>query len=980
MIQQIFNEDNTVEQMLIHVAKEHGWDYIKAKDIPRSNDSILVDSWLVDALVRLNRITYGQAERVVYDLRAIIFSGNTKDGLIQANDKFRKKLFEENSYPFGPNGDNVNIRFFSDNPAENYCVVTNQWEFPKASIQGGKRLDLVFLINGIPMVIGEAKTPVKSAVTWGDGAQDVINYQKSIPEMFVPNILCFATEGKELQYASIGADLEHWGPWFADEERRHGTLADVDHNFVFLMNPLRLLDIYRFFTVFTASPSGKKIKIVCRYQQYLGGEAIVQRVLSTFTHGHGPKKGLIWHFQGSGKSWLMVFAAQKLRLMKELEAPTIVIVDDRIDLEDQITGDFTRAEIPNVVNAPTKDDLEKFFEQDQRKILITTIFKFGDVEAGRVLNRRQNIIVMVDEAHRTQEKDLGMKMRQALPNAFFFGLTGTPINKRDHNTFAAFGDKQDEGGYMSKYTFQNSVDDGATLELKFKTVPVEMHLDKERLQEAFDEMTDQISEDEKNELTKRANVEAFFTADKRINEVSKYIVNHFRTYVEPTGMKAQVVVYNRACCVKYKRAIDALLGTTDQTTIVMHTGGDKADEYKEWKRDRSQENKLLDEFRDPFSPLKIVIVTSKLLTGFDAPILQCMYLDKPMKDHTLLQAICRTNRKYTVDKKCGLIVDFVGVFDDVARSLAFDDATVKNVIKNIDEIKELIPKLMKDCLDFFPGVDRTIGGWEGLTAAQQCLKDEKTKTEFAKHFNRLSKAWETVSPDECLLPYQSDYAWLAQVYQSVKPVSDSGALIWTLLGAKTIEIIHQNIDTIDIGQPLEDLVVDADVIDAVLKDEKNRDKKIIEIEKMLRLRLNEHKNEQNFKKFAEKLDELRQQMEENLISSIDFLKGLLETAKGVVEEEKRQNQPENKHAKAKAALTELFETVKTENTPIIVERVVNDIDENVTNIVRKFKDAFKSVEARKQIRQKLRAILWVKYSIKDNDVFEKAYSYIEQYY
>ena len=363
MIQQIFNEDNTVEQMLIHVATEHGWEYVKTKEIERPNDSILVDSWLVDALVRLNRITYDQAERVIYDLRAIIFSGNTKDGLIQANDKFRKKLFEENSYPFGPNGDNVNIRFFSDNPAENYCVVTNQWEFPKASIQGGKRLDLVFLINGIPMVIGEAKTPVKSAVTWGDGAQDVINYQKSIPEMFVPNILCFATEGKELQYASIGADLEHWGPWFADEERRHGTLADVDHNFVFLMNPLRLLDIYRFFTVFTASPSGKKIKIVCRYQQYLGGEAIVQRVLSTFTHGHGPKKGLIWHFQGSGKSWLMVFAAQKLRLMKELEAPTIVIVDDRIDqiregpVRNHLIEQWQRIRIPLIQQIPQLDGI-----------------------------------------------------------------------------------------------------------------------------------------------------------------------------------------------------------------------------------------------------------------------------------------------------------------------------------------------------------------------------------------------------------------------------------------------------------------------------------------------------------------------------------------------------------------------------------------------------------------------------------------------
>ena len=201
-----------------------------------------------------------------------------------------------------------------------------------------------------------------------------------------------------------------------------------------------------------------------------------------------------------------------------------------------------------------------------------------------------------------------------------------------------------------------------------------------------------------------------------------------------------------------------------------------------------------------------------------------------------------------------------------------------------------------------------------------------------------------------------------------------------MLGAKTIEIIHQNIDTIDIGQPLEELVVDADVIDSVLEDEKKRNKKIIEVEKMLRLRLGEHKGDPDYKKFAEKLDELRQRMEENLISSIDFLKGLLETAKDVLEQEKRNNQPENKRAKARAALTELFESVKTDSTPIIVERVVNDIDENVVAIVRKFKDAFKSVEARKQIRQKLRSILWVKYSIKDSDVFEKAYSYIEQYY
>ena len=978
-----FNEENTVEQMLINAAAQRGWIYVEPKFVPRLPDEVLVVEWLLEALLRLNPITPEQAEQVIYKLRAAITSGSQPDGLVEANDQFRKLLFEENSYPFGENGDNINIRFFSDGKDKdgkeyrNRCIVTNQWEYPRLSKEGGKRLDLVFVINGIPMVIGEAKTPVRPQVTWADGANDIMHYQKSIPEMFVPNILSFASEGKELQYAGIGCPIDKWGPWFADEKRLHGSLLHVQHNYLEFIDPDRLLDIYRFYSVFTGTSNGQKIKIVCRYQQYLGGEAIVQRVLNTYRNGKGPKKGLIWHFQGSGKSWLMVFAAQKLRLLQDLKSPTVLIVDDRVDLEDQITGDFTRAEIPNVEGIESKSELETKIHQ--RKILITTIFKFGDLVDGQILDERDNIILLMDEAHRTQEGDLGKKMRTALPNAFFFGLTGTPINRNDHNTFVCFGAEEDEYGYISKYTFQDSVSDGATLELNFKTVPVEMHLDETKLQEEFDALTDQISEEDKNELVRRTSVEAFFTADKRINDVCRYIVNHFHEYVEPTGMKAQVVVYNRDCCVKYKKALDALLGTDDQTTIVMHTAGDKADEYQPYKRNRSEEKKLLDQFRDPLSPLKFVIVTSKLLTGFDAPILQCMYLDKPMKNHTLLQAICRTNRKYNESKKCGLIVDFVGVFEDVAKSLAFDEESIKTIVKNMDEIKSLIPTFMQESLEFFPGVDRTVGGWEGLTAAQQCLKDEGIKTNFARHFARLSKAWEIISPDEFLASYSNDYTWLAQVYQSVRPVS-GGNLIWTLLGAKTIEIIHNNIDTIDIGTPLEDLVVDADIIDSILEDEKKVQKKIVEVEKMLRLRLGEHTGDPKFKQFAEKLDELREKMAQNMISSIDFLKQLLAMAKDLLEEEKKVDQPEDKRAQARAALTDLFQSIKTDETPVVVENVVNDIDNEVVNIVRQFNDAFKSITAQREIKKKLRSILWIKYSIKDNDVFEKAYQYIEMYY
>lgn len=972
-------DEGTVENLYIGRAIGMGWEYVEAENVPRYKDSVLVEQWLMEALLRLNPITEEQAEQVIFKLRATIMSCHDIDSLVEANSHFRNLIYEENTYPFGKDGDFIPIRFFSDNDNENHCVVTNQWEFPRASVDGGKRLDLVFLINGIPLVVGEVKSATRQQVTWADGAVDLLNYQKSITEMFVPNILTFASEGKELMYGSIRCPIDKWGPWYESEARQHGDLSCCELNFRHLMEPQRLLDIYHNYTVFTANSKNEKIKIVCRYQQYLGGEAIVQRVLGTMRNGEGPRKGLIWHFQGSGKSWLMVFAAQKLRRLNELKAPTVVIVDDRVDLEDQITGDFTRAEIPNIESARSKDELELFFKQDQRKILITTIFKFGEVE--HMLNERENIIVMVDEAHRTQEGDLGMKMRTALPNAFFFGLTGTPINRRDKNTFALFGDLEaDKNGYMSKYTFQNSVEDGATLELNFKTVPVEMRLNEEKLQEEFDDLTDQISEDDKNELVRRTSVEAFFTAEERINKVCAYIVQHFREYVEPTGLKAQIVVYNRACCVKYKKAIDALLGTNDATAIVMHTGNDKGDDYAEYKLNRDQEKKLLDNFRDPLSPLKFVIVTSKLLTGFDAPILQCMYLDKPMKDHTLLQAICRTNRKYNNEKKCGLIVDFVGVFDNVAKSLAFDEETIKTVIKNIDEIKKLIPAFIDECIAFFPGVDRTMGGWEGLQAAQDKLKDVEVKTNFARHFNRLKKAWETVYPDVDLESYTQDYSWLADVYRSVKPVSGGGSLIWTLLGAKTIEIIHSNIDSIDIGVPLEDLVVDADVIDSVLEEAKKHPHKVVEIEKMLRLRLGTHDGDPRYKQFVEKLDELRQKMEQSLITSIEYLRELLALAKDVLEKEKEVEHPETNRDRAKAALTELFESIKTDKTPEFVENVVNDIDNNVVDIVRKFKDAFKSVTAQREIKRKLRSILWVKYQIKDEDIFNKAYSYIEMYY
>ena len=982
-----FNEDNVTEQMCIEVAKQLGYMYVESSELRDGESTVIVDRLLYEALMRINNITGEEAMTVIHKIRTRIAAGMGGD-IITANQNLRKLFFDENSFPFGKDGEYVTINFFDTNPAtaakNNSYVVTNQWEYPKSSYVGGKRLDVVLLINGIPMVIGEVKTAVKSSVTWADGAKDIIDYQKSVPEMFVPNILSFATEGKELYFGSIGAPLTKWGPWFADEARRHGTLADVKDNLKSLIAPLRLLDIFRFFSVFTTDKkTSRKIKVVCRYQQYFGGMAIVNRVMDHTKTGLGPKKGLIWHFQGSGKSWLMVFASQMLMKKQELNAPTVVIVDDRRDLRAQITGDFTRAEIPNLDFAYTKEELKAFFQQDQRKILITTIFLFGDIKLA--LNMRENIIVLVDEAHRTQEGDLGECMRTALPNAFFFGLTGTPINKRDKNTFKCFGAEEDHGGYMSKYTFQDSIDDGATLELNFREVPVQLHLDEANLQAAFDDMAreNNLTDEEKDQLTRGTKVEAFFTSPKRIHEVCVNIVEHYRQYVRPTGLKCQVVVFNRACCVAYKKELDMLLKDSgDETAIVMHTSGDKANEYEEYKLTDFEQEKLLDKFRDPLSPLKFVIVTSKLLTGFDAPILQCMYLDKPMKDHTLLQAVCRTNRVYEARKKCGMIVDYVGVFDNYANALRFDEESVKTVITNINEIKERIPGWMQDCLDFFPGVDRSVGGFQGLEDAQEKLRDENVKTQFAAHYQRLHKAWEVVAPDKDILPFKMDYIWLSQVFESVRPVTSTGNLIWSILGPKTIELIHENVTSIDIGETIEDLVVNSRIIDECINDESKRNRTIVEIQKMLKSRLGnqKHANSKEFKQLSEKLRELQERLRQQQIDSIQFLKDLLALAKEVLDTEQKLEQPQDKRQQARAALTELFESIKTPETPIVVENVVNDIDTQVVDIVRRFNNAFKTITGQNEVRKMLRSILWLKYKIKDNDVFEKAYKYVEMYY
>lgn len=987
-----FTELNSVEHYIIHQVSDvnlnqsahveqprnaYGaeWIYKSPEILNRGVNEVLLESELKASLIKLNPEISAKpelADEVIYKLRAILISVN-QIGLVKANEEFFKWMVGDKTMPFGENNRHVPVKLIDfEDLSQNSYIVTNQFRIHHRET---KIPDVVFLINGMPIVIGEAKTPIRPSISWLDGANEIHNiYENAVPQLFVPNVLSFATEGKELFYGAIRCPLEFWAPWrVADEDNvlaKALGLAVIGKELTDLLKPARLLDIMQNFSLFTTNKKKQRMKVIPRFQQYEGANKIVERVIDGSI-----KKGLIWHFQGSGKSLLMVFAAQKLRRAPELKSPTVIVLVDRTDLDTQISGTFNAADIPNVETTDNIRELQNLLERDTRKIIISMIHKFRDAKPN--MNLRDNIIVLVDEAHRTQEGDLGRQMRAALPNAFLFGLTGTPVNKADKNTFWAFGAEEDEAGYMSRYTFQESIRDDATLPLHFEPRMVDVHVDKKSIDEAFALFKDEaaLTDEEADALNqKSAKMAAFLKAPERVAKIVEDIALHFKEKVAPQGFKAMIVTPDRFACVQYKEELDKYLPPEASRVVISTSANDDYEFKQKWAVDKSQQEKIVDEFNTANSELKFLIVTAKLLTGFDAPILQTMYLDKSLKDHTLLQAICRTNRLFP-QKTFGRIVDYFGVFDDAAKALTFDEESVKQIITNLSELRDQFPAAMRTTLAHFDGVDRALEGFEGLELAQNAINTDVKKDAFAKDFKHLSKLWESLSPDRVLDLYVKEYKWLAQVFESVKPASDNiGKLLWLTLGAQTTQLIHENIHVGDVHK-LDEFVLDADVIEDIFN---NPDpKKTKQLEKLLVERFKKRDGIPQFKALSERLEALRDKAEKGLISSIEFVKELCKIAKDTIHAEKEFADSVQEKT-PQAALTELFLELKTDQTPAVVERIVTDIDA-IVRIVR-FPGWQSTVSGEREVQKSLRKAL-LKYSLhKDQDLFDRAYAYIKEYY
>lgn len=979
-----FNELNTVEQMVIDAARSRGWAYVPANGLPRSTADVLVEPKLREALIRLNpeiarRPEY--ADDVIHKIRAILLSVPA-EGVVRANERLSAWLRNEHTEPFGPDSEHVPVRLVDfEDPTNNDLVVTSQLVYKPAGPQrpglgpDGVRFDVVLLVSGVPVAVGEAKTPVRPSVSWVDGASDLLDdYEPAVPEFFAGNVLNFATEGKKWRFGTLGTPLDKWAPWHTEGQDAEGALADVQATAARALDPAVVLDLLRHFTVFSAA-GGKSKKVLARYQQWEAANLIVERVAAGRV-----RQGLLWHFQGSGKSLLMLFAARKLRVDPRLKNPAVLVVVDRVDLDTQITGTFSVADVPNTVVAGSRKELEQLLRRDTRKVVITTIHKFGEAEG--VLNDAPNVIALVDEAHRTQEGDLGRRMREALPNAFLFGLTGTPINRLDKNTFRTFGAEEDASRYLSRYSFTDALRDGTTLPLHFRAAEPNLRIARDALDAGYAELTARLEEEDRDTLSKQAaRAAVLLKTPARVDAIAQHVADHFRDHVASQGFKAQLVAYDRECCVLYADRLAGLLGE-DAVAVVMHSSQGDPEAWAKHARSPEEEAKLLDRFRDPADPLSVLIVTSKLLTGFDAPILQAMYLDKPMRDHTLLQAICRTNRTYTGPngerKTHGLIVDYLGVFDDVAKALDFDEDAVAQVITNLDSLKDGLAEAVAACLAPFEaaGVDRSVAGYEGLIAAQQAIATPEAKDAFAADFSSLAKRWEALSPDPCLASSEIDYRWLTQVHESVKPAGGTGKLLWHALGPATLDLIHRHVELDSIGDDLETLVMDAAILEGFAAKE-GGEAKAKEIELKLAARLRKNAGDPRFVALGERLEALREKQAQGLVTSLDFLKTLLSIARDTVHAEKDAAvKPEPN--RGKAVLTELFAEVRTANTPIIVERIVEDIDAIVRPV--RF-DGWQGTSAgEREVQKALRTAMRRHQLHHDQDLFERAYGYIREHY
>jgi len=783
------SEQAVVQSPLLRYATEAGWTYLppeEARRLRRGEDSPLLWEVFIPQVQALNPGTVDLLRAEEVAKRLLRLPPNI-EGNFQAWEflKGLQTVFVETERR------ERNLRLLDfENVHRNTFHVSDEFTFTNGVylIRG----DAAFLINGFPILLIETK-----AATHLEGLADALDqvrrYHQEAPELLALMQVFGLTYLVQFYYgATWNLSPQNLFDW--KEESGRGDprgRPDFETLVKTFVAPERVLRVLRDFILFTRKDD-ELGKVILRPHQMRAVDRALFRARDL-----NRKRGLIWHTQGSGKTYTMITLAQRLLEEPVFQNPTVLLLVDRNELEAQLFGNLAACGVGRVEVAQSKRHLQELLQNDTRGLIVSMIHKFDDLPAK--INRRSNIFVLVDEAHRTTGGDLGNYLLGALPHATFFGFTGTPIDRTAYGrgTFKVFG-ADDPQGYLDKYSIAESIADGTTVPLYYSLAPNELRVDREILDREFLDLAEAEGvsdvEDLNRVLEEAVTLRNLLKNRERVQRIAQYVAKHFTETVEPMGYKAFLVGVDREACGLLKEALDRYL-PPDYSQVVISPAHHDPPELARYHLSEEEEKRVRKAFVRPEELPKILIVTEKLLTGYDAPVLYCLYLDKPMRDHVLLQAIARVNRPYEDEhgqhKPGGFVLDFVGLFENLEKALAFDSQDVQSVVEGVDLLKARFRgQIIRGQMEYLPLVAGPTPD-KAAEAALETFRDEEKRQAFYRFFGEVEDLYEILSPDPFLREFMDDYQRLADLYALLRSAYEGGGLLYRELARKTARLVQE---------------------------------------------------------------------------------------------------------------------------------------------------------------------------------------------
>ncbi len=831
-------ESVTVQQPLTRYAGQAGWAIVPKEDATtrrRGESGLFFYDLLKNKLQELNPgvVTAELADDITHRLESVRNN-------IEGNSEILAWLRGERSVYVEAEKRHRNIALVDfKEPGRNAFHVTEEWQYNNGS--STNRADDMFLINGIPIAVVECKS-AKKHNAMEDALIQIRRYHKETPEMVTAAQVFDFTHVLEFFYGvTWNLDRKNIFAW------KHQDMANYEAKVKAFFEPRRILGMLKDWILFYVKDDELR-KTVLRQHQTRAARKVLER-----SADDTKRAGLVWHTQGSGKTFTMITAA---RLILESQGvfgkATVLLVIDRNELEGQLMGWVERllGEMQTrdikIERADAKARLAELLQADFRGLIVTMIHKFESADKNLCI--RKNLFVLIDEAHRSTGGDLGNYLMAALPNATLIGFTGTPIDLTAYGkgTFKIFG-KEDEQGYLDKYSIAESIEDGTTLPLRYTHAPNEICLPDELLEDEFLKIAEAEGiadvEDLNRVLDRAVKLKTFLKSRERVRAVAKFVAEHFESKVHPLGYKAFLVGVDREACALYKQELDKHLPPewSAPVYVSVHNDPEKLPLVAKHQLSERDEKTARHNFPKPGQAPHILIVTDKLLTGYDAPVLYCMYLDKPMRDHVLLQAIARVNRPFEEQnadggerrKPCGLIVDFVGVLGKLKKALKFDSKDVSGVVENLDVLFADFVRRMSGPANGYLAFASGKMNDKAVEKAMDAFEDKKKREEFYKFFKEIEQLYEILSPDPALRDYVDDYRKLAALYEVVRNAYGAKTTFLGDVARKTEELIRKEAGLAGLAQLSKPVIIDAKMMDKLRDSHSSDNTKVINLMKSI---------------------------------------------------------------------------------------------------------------------------------------------------